>query len=61
MLKKSKLIQPLQAQLPQLFVIELAFFEGQFTPDHFVAGGRVSLEFYATHRELLAFVNIDVE
>ena len=44
LLEESQLVQPLQAQLPILFVIDLAFFEHQFAAYDFVARSGISLE-----------------
>src|SRR5438876_1993763 len=61
LLKKSQLIQALQAQLPILLVVNLAFFEGQLAANHFVASGGVPLELNSADRKLLAFIDVNVE
>src|SRR5262249_44134840 len=60
LLKEGKLVQPLQAQLPQTLVVLLAFFEGQLPADDLVARGRVPLKFNPAYVKLLAFVYFDV-
>ena len=54
-----ELIEPQQAVLPELRVVDLAFFEQQFAADHAVARNRVAFKLDARDVELLAFVDID--
>ena len=56
-----QLIQAQQRQLPQVAVIDLAFFQRQFAADHFVARRGVALELDAADVELLALVKIDFQ
>src|SRR6266567_8073749 len=60
LLKVSQLIQPLDAELPVLLVVELSFFNYQLAANHFVTGSRVSRELYAAHGKLLALVNFNI-
>ncbi len=53
--------KPQQAQLPQIAVVNLAFFQRQFAADNLVARRRIALEFDAPDEELLAFVEIDAQ
>ena len=57
----AELVQAQQAQLPVTGVVDLAFFEGNFAADDFVAGGGVALELDAADVELLAFVDVDFQ
>ena len=54
-----QLVQPQQAEFPQVAVVDLAFFQRQFAADDFVARRGVALELDAADVELLAFVEID--
>ena len=58
-LEVLQLVQAQQAQLPQIAVVNLAFFQRQFAADDLVAGGGVALELDAANEELLAFIEID--
>ncbi len=59
LLEIAELVQAQQAEFPETRVIDLAFFQGNFAADHFVAGGGVALELDAAHVELLAFVHVN--
>ncbi len=59
-LEVFELVEAEQAVLPQLRVVDLAFFEQQLAADDAVAGNGVALELDARDVELLAFVDIDL-
>ncbi len=56
-----QLVQAKQALLPQIAVVDLAFFEQQLAADYAVAGDGVALELDARHGKRLAFVDVDVQ
>ena len=56
-----ELVEAQQAVLPELGVVDLAFFEQQFATDDAVAGDGVALELDARDIEGLALVDVDVE
>src|SRR2546430_13266823 len=57
----AKLVQPLDADVPQRGIEDLAFLDHDFAPDDFVAGRRVAAEGYAIDVELAVLVNADVQ
>ncbi len=60
-LEVLQLVEAEQAVLPQLGVVDLAFFEQQLAADDAVAGDGVALKLNARDVEGLAFVDVDVE
>ena len=54
-----ELIEAEQAVLPELGVIDLAFFQHEFAADDAVAGDGVALELNARDIEGLAFIDVD--
>src|SRR6185437_16303055 len=56
-----QVIEPHDAQVPQLAVVNLAFLQRQFAADHIVARNGVALELNPGNVELFAFIDIDVE
>ena len=60
-LEIRKLIQAQQAQLPQVRVVDAAFFQRQFAADHLIARGGIPLELNAPNVELFAFINVNLQ
>ncbi len=61
LLEILQLVQAQQAELPQVAVVDLAFFQRQLAADDLVARGGVALELDAADVELLAFVQVDAQ
>src|SRR5579862_4254700 len=61
LIEVSELVQAEQAQLPQAGVIDVAFFEGDFTANDLIARGGIALELDAPHKELLAFIDVNIQ
>src|SRR5262249_38218179 len=59
--KVVELVEPQNAQVPQLGVENLPFLHQEFAPDHAVAGGGIALKLDASHRKRLSFVRVDVD
>src|SRR5437879_2426552 len=59
--RKTQLVQAKQAELPKTSVVNLAFFQSDFAPDHLIACGGISCEFNSPDIILLALVHVDVE
>ena len=55
-----QLIEPEQAVLPQLRVVDRAFVQHQLAADDLIAGNGVARELDARDKELLTFVDVDV-
>ena len=60
-IEEAQLIQTLQADLPELRTVDLAFLQHNFAADDFVAGGGVALELDAADGKLLALVHVNVD
>ena len=61
LLEEAQLIQPLQAELPQALVVNLAFLQRDLAADDLVASGGIALELDSPHIKLLALVHVDIE
>src|SRR5260370_19152086 len=61
LLEIPKLIQPLNTELPILFVIKLSLLQHQFAPDDRVTGSRVPGKLDPANRKLLAFIHVNIK
>src|SRR6202030_2235286 len=59
--KKTQLVQPLDAELPKVLIVNLTFFQNDLAADHLIASRSISLKLNPPHIELLALVHVDIE